>query len=1023
MIMPSRAGRVIHAPSSTPCIASDTVAADAETADERLAGACAVGTVGTGRGDPGVLARWTEIVTKGDAAGFARRLAWDGLSPDAAALALATPCGVRTAWSDDLRAVLLAADASARGPNAGARLVDACVMHAQARLRTHAGAAHAMVAPEAHAQLARALRERLQPLVARAGQHPGDRSPSDLCARAPVVARLAVTVCALWADATLEFLHRLSVDAADIARLFSTGATPGQVTAVRTQLSDPHNGGRSVIIATWASGVSVVYKPRPLGVDARFADLLEWARPRLGEMALRPLRVLPRAGYGWIECAHHAACPSTDAVARYYARCGVLVAIVYALNGTDFHHENLLASGEHPVLLDLEMLLGHRFTLVEELPAAGMAHPAARRSLVESVLNLWMLPEVRTGPFPQAVSVGALAEPRTHNAAVLDGRAVPAADHVEDIVRGFEAMYEVLRSGADELLGDGGILDALRSETVRLVVRNTSLYYSVLERAQRADHLASGVEFGLQLDVLSRTFLSMPARPPIWPLVAAERAALARLDVPLFAARVDSRDLPLPSGDVVADCFAESAYEVMRRRLNSLDAEDCARQAALVRASFEAAVRHDLLAPRCPSTATGVGRDDREREPLTREGALAAASAVAARLVAGALRVDDGALAWVGPVYLSASRRYAVQASTCGMFDGYGGLAVFLAALARVTGTDAHRASAIAALVPIRGRIAEYERLMAMRRGAELGVGFGPASAALAMAYVGTLLADDAVLSDARRLAAVVRPALIAQDDTGDLLSGSAGAVCALLALHAMLDEDSLLRAATACGRGLMARVPSDAALHSPYGAIEAGAAHGAAGAAYALARLGLATAGDEFLDAAARTVAAERRRMGDLARLALVEGASAWAHGATGIALARLGSGLRDADDHAEFDVLLALSRANMGAGDGSLCCGDAGRIELLLAAGARLCRPELTAEALRHGARLAERLAAPARRPARALEHGLFQGEAGMAYTLLRATAPEMLPSLLLVAGSPEHRTRASDGARTAPPPPASP
>ena len=39
---------------------------------------------------------------------------------------------------------------------------------------------------------------------------------------------------------------------------------------------------------------------------------------------------------------------------RFYRRQGALLALLYALEATDFHAENLIASGEFPVLIDLE---------------------------------------------------------------------------------------------------------------------------------------------------------------------------------------------------------------------------------------------------------------------------------------------------------------------------------------------------------------------------------------------------------------------------------------------------------------------------------------------------------------------------------------------------------------------------------------------------------------------------------------------------------------------------------------------
>ena len=56
--------------------------------------------------------------------------------------------------------------------------------------------------------------------------------------------------------------------------------------------------------------------------------------------------------------------------------------MLYALEATDFHSENLIAAGEHPVLVDLESLF-HPLRGGADL--TGPDHPAVR-AMADSVL-------------------------------------------------------------------------------------------------------------------------------------------------------------------------------------------------------------------------------------------------------------------------------------------------------------------------------------------------------------------------------------------------------------------------------------------------------------------------------------------------------------------------------------------------------------------------------------------------------------------------------------------------------------
>ncbi|MEP6621534.1 MAG: type 2 lanthipeptide synthetase LanM family protein [bacterium] len=1003
--------------------------------------------------DGEAIARWTQCVTRGDARAFARRLAWDGLTSAHASAAIATPTGDSPDWMPTLRTVCdvmangqhqdaAPADETAPGgaddvtPVAFEALLAPFLLVGRQRVRMRAASQGACFEPVVHAVLERALMEQLSRICRRAlyvefsgfqraqafigeaynafMQHMLRGGMLAFFQQYPMAARLSASATDLWVEATLEFLTRLDGDRDAIADTFGDGSHQGAVTRLHANLSDPHCGGRSVLIAEFASGLSVVYKPRPLGVDAAFGRLLHWANDHLDGIALRPLRVLTCGDYGWIERASHGPCSDDAGVERYYTRCGALLCLVYALNGGDFHHENLLAAGEHPMLLDLEMLLGHRFLLAERLPAAGMPDSAAKRRHVESVLNLRMLPVPKPVVFGVTCESGALSDEQTaQHRALRDGLPVPAARHIPAIIHGFTALYQALRDGATELLAPGGVLEAFRGESVRFILRNTSLYLTLIERGLRPEHLKSGITFGMELDVLAKTFLSMDERPPIWPAVAAEKRALEHLDVPLFTARIDSRDLRLPTGVVVPNCFEESAFEMMSRRLRGLSDEDLADQVDLIVGAFAAAsgrgLRVKRRTPPTPSAPSPLAPDARE---ITRDEAIHAARTIARDIGMRVAMPGSATISWIGAGYLPAARCYEVRPMSYDRFDGYGGMAVFFAALYVTTRDEEFRMLAQATLAPVRIRLDEIERVMQMRRTSDVGMGYGPASIAYALAETAHMLDDPALLDDARRLANLVTPLLVASEDTHDIVAGSAGAVISLLALSDTLHDPALLTRADAFGAHLLRRRSIDGVTgltvwRAPSGVAEIGFAHGQAGIAYALACLARATANPSYAAAARDAIAFERACLHKEPSTALIdEHAAAWGHGTTGIALARFGDSAMhgDADTRTEIDAAIERACASFGTGVDSFCCGDAARLDLLREASHHYGRPELIATARREAAALIKRAAARGGYDtgwpiARRWEPGLFHGTAGIGYTMLRLVEPS-LPSLCLIA-----------------------
>ena len=193
------------------------------------------------------------------------------------------------------------------------------------------------------------------------------------------------------------------------------------------------------------------------------------------------------------------------------------------------------------------------------------------------------------------------------------------------------------------------------------------------------------------------------------------------------------------------------------------------------------------------------------------------------------------------------------------------------------------------------------------------------------------------------------------------------------------------------------------------------GFSHGAAGIAYALLRLSRAAGEPAFRAAALEGIGYERSHFDpaagnwpDVREPAGGDGQgayrTAWCHGAPGIAIARLGGlGLADTPEvRADAEAGLETTR-RFGAGAlDDLCCGGAGRIEALIEGARRLRRPELLAAAHRQAGRMVRRSLRlggyQTQGTTGSVAPGLFQGIAGVGYTLLRLYDPDQLPCVLL-------------------------
>jgi len=132
----------------------------------------------------------------------------------------------------------------------------------------------------------------------------------------PVLSRLVNGIIRLKLEEAAEFSSRLEADGPLFREQF--GFEHGAVRRIRSGLSDPHQGMRSVKVLEFDSGERLVYKPKNIGMQAAWSELSRWAGQRIG-LDLAAPNVLDCSTHGWMEFVRHEPCPDEAGVqARWY---------------------------------------------------------------------------------------------------------------------------------------------------------------------------------------------------------------------------------------------------------------------------------------------------------------------------------------------------------------------------------------------------------------------------------------------------------------------------------------------------------------------------------------------------------------------------------------------------------------------------------------------------------------------------------------------------------------------------------
>lgn len=416
-----------------------------------------------------------------------------------------------------------------------------------------------------------------------------------------------------WRQNSRELIVRLAADLADIRRALLGGRDPGVVADIAFDLGDRHNDGRSVAAVTFASGDSVVYKPKDLRCGATFRELIELVNS-FHQPPMPTSRALTRPSHSWEEYVQQRSASSSAEVSALFHRYGAMLRILQLVEGRDFWVDNLRIQGDLPIFIDLECTFQPRISgrgfqvrpseldpaLYEEsvLPTGAVTQPMevpgfgrqdfgglAGGGLRALPLGLWsgyrdrdngniMLRDGRLFWYPE------VAWP------VLGGTPVGAASFLGELEEGYRAGHAALVRTAPALLAADGPLGKLADLRVRALLRSTWEYLLLLRTSLDPPSLLSGNARELAL-------AEVPASAPEWGTATtlpermrvawSEVESLRDLDVPEFLSSPGDSRVRDISGEPLADLFSGTAAGRIQRRLKELDDFDLDAHAHIMR--------------------------------------------------------------------------------------------------------------------------------------------------------------------------------------------------------------------------------------------------------------------------------------------------------------------------------------------------------------------------------------------------------------------------------------------------------
>ncbi|OME95576.1 hypothetical protein BK124_21150 [Paenibacillus amylolyticus] len=809
-------------------------------------------------------------------------------------------------------------------------------------------------------------------------------------------------------------------------------------------LGDSHNGGASVLRLAFAEGVNVMYKPRNMAIDTAFASLLQWFNDQRIGLPFRIAKSLDRAEYGWQQFIPYEEVTSLEGAERFFERQGQYLAILYAVNATDMHMENIVAQGEHPFFVDLESLLHNQPFKYEEEKAHYTALEKTLSILNDSVLKTSMLPTLDSnalyhsdlsglaGDVDQVLNTYEIHDKNTDTMRIQRSKVsvsrfshLPSYEHtpikperyIQSLKEGFYRIYSAIMEQKESFIST--VRNDFHGCAVRTIVRPTVTYFTLIEASSHPKYLRDGLDKNLLFDMMWMIVRQDRDREK---LVRYECHDLLHGDVPMFQTFIGEQmlfhhyDNQAIDGVFSSDILTQTADKVRAMNPKDMDmqwefTERTIQTKYVLERSFAMEKSTESVRPEILNE---------HQIHMTKEEYLQEAVRIGEYIKDIAIMGDEGlSVSWIS-MGMDADEKLIYKSSELGLYNGVTGIAYFYLYLSQETGDHKYMQ-----MVNLCIQTAWEMIRKSIDKNISLFTGYG--SLLYLLVHKANVCSEPGINPDTLELLDILDD-MIDSDQQLDVISGCAGTLMACVDMYTSFQSQKALDVAVRCADRLLDLAqPMDQGMAWVTSAINktplSGIAHGNAGICLSLARLYSATGNKAYLETCMEGLKYEEAlyspEVNNWKDLRFTDGnmpeehyVMYWCNGAPGLGIARVGIAqqLRSlgAMDTIETDIRRALAKT-MEEGftevSYSLCHGDMGNLELFLLAADYLQDEELK----EFSVQMANYIVTQVRRdnhhwrcgiPGRQQIPGLMLGLAGIGYQLLRLYNRD-LPSVLMMEG----------------------
>lgn len=394
-----------------------------------------------------------------------------------------------------------------------------------------------------------------------------------------------------YLDYVYEIIKNFHYDKADLSSFLEVG----ELRNIQIEMGDSHNKGKTVAIIHLETDDKILYKPKSLKPDLFYFEILDFYDEFLKFKPYIPF-IIDRETYGWQEYIENEPVKCQKEIEDYYYDLGIQSQVLYFLNASDMHYENIISKGKNPVFIDLETILQPS---IQKMELSDTSYP-----FLESILHTLLFDysnhndDIRFlgGTTNQSYTDNIVSTTIHRNNDAINvieeisneekksmnipqdknGNYHEIYNGIDSFLAGFSDSYNITIGNKLHLVN---LIDQMNLN-VRSVLRPTYVYAKYIEFFKQLES-----EDGI-FELLADSIKGYKNNEDIANI---ELINLLNLDVPTFQVNIHSKTLYSAQGDIIIQSFfEESSLEKVSKKIRSANIEDMKKQCKIMKNSIAA---------------------------------------------------------------------------------------------------------------------------------------------------------------------------------------------------------------------------------------------------------------------------------------------------------------------------------------------------------------------------------------------------------------------------------------------------